>query len=337
MTNIDELLKKDGVGEIFTNMQNYNDLHNLKQAYEKNTRDYGKEGILISEDIQYGSSVQYNIIFESLKELIQEETFEIDSDVDFLYKKLGLEKFLQDYKDNPSEIYRSSQYGGVDLLLDSSVVISSEDLPSNISQKAHKINPITIKIDSQNTQYDVVDNEIQIGLRLDAIRYLGQKGLDQENIATSEFSENRLKDKISHELNHWLEESFYDNKSSKTLSKYKSDVKSLNPNDYSGVVDLQNKLKYTSSSEIESLVQQVKQHKRGNIGWNDYNMIDLFKKIPTVRHYLISVYDKISISDYKKFVKTLFIRLNREKLLTKKMIRDFQTSDLVTLAINSEL
>lgn len=260
-------------------------------------------------------------ILENSIHILKEDTFDIDEDVDLIYKTLNIGESLDYYKKFPSDFWeeftqmKSENWDKIKYVMDSS------ELVSPISREAHKANPIKIKfLFDGGSKYRTDKPNLDISMNGSAIKALGRKGLGNANIVeqypqiVEEFNENRLKGIIAHELTHWIGESLYNKKASRAIQSY--GTKKHNK-DGLGTERLQ----ITSEEELSSFIAQIKQRKRfyKDEEWNQLSFSDLLSEDPSLNYAFEKSSTRLQKSDYIKFTQDLIKRMHREDLLGNKM------------------
>ena len=251
------------------------------------------------------------ILIEAHQKLVMESLFDIDEDVDYLFDKLDIEQHLKDYKERPRYLY--------DRMIPLKVgPVYSNELPSEVSTKADKINPVEIYLTSDGGSiYNLTKGVIHIAFNENVIDTLGEQGLDNKEMLQKypnmkhELTPIRLKSAISHELTHWLEESLYKNKIQKSVDKVNKNLNRVN------VLRFLN----TSPQEIESFIHQIAQIKRGYSEgeWDKLSFTELFQIHASLRMGFRTASDKLPKGDLEEFSRTIIRKMNREGLLGKNM------------------
>lgn len=239
---------------------------------------------------------------------ISEALHRITEDVNLLWNKL-VKPLVVEYTSNPNEVYSKVKSGNTvpSFTTDSSV------LQSVICQEAHQKNPIPILSGHfrQDNLYDVKQRNIQLCLPYNAILALEENGLnDKENVASyyrieEMFSEELLKEMITHELAHWIDDSVYGGK-----------LTHFNKNNKREITD--RALVYP---EINAIVNglAVFKSKFSQTEWDDMST----PKLILLNRGLWTLFQNHvkHLSVYNLFIweKTFFSRLAREGLLGKSM------------------
>ena len=257
------------------------------------------------------------------KKYLNEKTFNIGKDVDFLYKKY-FKKHIKLFQSGKIEAFKD------DLNKTNGVygVISSSLLPSKKAQKASELNPVNIEMGVFNTSsyYQPFDKEIRLTLNKPALdllfRYktvddirkaLGDKTYERWS---SEINEPSIKGTIYHELSHWMDDTFHNKHITKKLIK----VKEVGSRDVLakgfGNVNL-------GTFELDAQVHAIKQLKRNfRKTWDDVTW-DFIVQHKSSFDVVFKIVKHASKKDRNSYMKRLYKRLNREKLLGKSLINGF--------------
>lgn len=327
-------------------------LNMRKQLISKNTLESIKNGVIF-ENRNRDCLVQgcgylteehelISDIFEEVYYILNEKTFDIDDAINFFYRKSGVDTFIQRFKNDPASIVNNipSFIKEVSDHFDS-FSLSTMDYNKGVIKEGNESFPVDIVFGATRSgaYYNPSEKLIYIGIHVNAMEFLGEEGLDvdpkdprfnsQEDKgavvrAKNEVTPVRVMDSISHELTHWLEDALYKRKISKSIEKRNSEVDKKSGRD---LLEIDTKFKIATSGEIESLVQQVKKHKKesNQDEWDDTDLIELMDSIPTLHNYLTKAKKKLRNNDYRSFVRRLFSRLYREDLLSSNMVDGFKT------------
>lgn len=244
-------------------------------------------------------------------DFIAEKMMIIDDDVDLLYN-LYYKKDIDET--NYSNFIKSTMFKESET--DTSI------LKNELCIKANKINPCKIIInhytDTDNyytNHYNPSDKIISISVGRSAINYAKDNGGDlikslkeltssiQRERFTKEFTISRIKGSISHELSHWLDDTFHNSH----ISKYITKNKDANLSHYS---------KNTSYLEIESQMQNIRQiHREYADIWDLMSFDDMLSHAPSL--HIIS--QRLTYTERINWTNKLKKRMNRENLLGKDM------------------
>lgn len=244
--------------------------------------------------------------------LLTEKLNDIDSDVDFIY-----DNYFKQTVD----------------LISSGKKVSHSDFPKNITEtsvltaddcvKANNLNPCTIYINYGSNFYRPSNGVLHLSFNSNAINWLldndgdfkeALENLDNENQKQSfskEFSEEKIKGSINHELLHWIDDTLNNRHLSKTLKK----AQEIGTKDFKGIPFNSSKI------EIQGQMGNIKQlynlFKRQNDlkTWNSLRFMDLVNMSPTLN----LVYRELDIDSRAKWIRHLMTRMHREGLLGDRM------------------
>ena len=266
-----------------------------------------------------------------LLKYLNEKTFRIGADVDLIYNlffkeliktfnKGDLKKFVRELQSNPTTS-KGTTIGE----------ISSISLKSKQGQKAHELNPITIRCGVFSTSsYTPRKQIIHISLNAQAVNIITVHDMkSMEDIEDmfpspgnvrrfkSEFTSSAIKGTIYHELSHWMNDTFHDRNIAKRIKKWKQsgDIRKL--------IGKSSDAMFTDF-EIDAQVHALKQLKR------DYNKIwdsITWKDVEELKPSFAATRDKLTRSlpkEQTRYMKIMLKRLNREKLLGKKLQTTFK-------------
>lgn len=257
--------------------------------------------------------------------VLEEKTFEIDEDVEFIFNNGGMKEMLQAYRDDPKVLLNArlkfKEFGELD----------SSQLTNLDSKMAHIVKPIKIITgfgDDFGSAYSPSKNELYLSVSSSAVFALGSLGLDNkgmiadEPVIVTEFDDDRKKRTIAHELTHWLEDALFKDKMDKAISKL---TKTLDKTKDRATREKIIKIfRVTSSQEIESFVSEVKRFKKEFFrdggtqeGWDDLSFNEATKN-RFVMHFK-NLPQQIGEEASRIFVKQFALRLSREGLLGKSM------------------
>lgn len=258
-------------------------------------------------------------LLELYQQSLNEATYNIDSDVDLVYKVSGMQKFI--------ETFKKSGYKGGDQY-DNLKDFDSSILKCPQSVAAHKVNPIRFicAVGGAVNYYDMVNHKIRLSISRDVIdlyrdEYPTFDSLYNDQLETikSELNEDRIKATIYHELSHWISDSLHNSHLTKLASK------ALDQEEHGGHGDM--KLgKYNVGEtyyEIDAQIHGIKQIKRNktDVEWNSMTLNDLFKLYPSLN--VIKNKLKVAPNDNELYdwIRALTTRMSREGLLGKNMTK----------------
>ena len=201
--------------------------------------------------------------------------------------------------------------------------INSSELKSPDAIKSHKVNPVDIYlgVDKAGSYYNFVNKVIFISANFPATKFLVDYEFDlgllskpfQRSTILRELSEISIKGSISHELAHWVDDSFY-NHSERFKPFFSKNRESVARTFTKGKTENIN----LTNFELNACIQSFDEIKRA-MSQKEYDkltFIDVITLKPSLG-YLFSTIGKKEEYDWyiKKFIK----RLNREGLLGKSM------------------
>jgi len=254
------------------------------------------------------------------KEYLQEKTFNINKDIDYIYNKF----FKQRIKSMQKGTYN---YPKGDFTFGT---MYSKDLPSKTAQKANEVKPIIIEagiLDIGNG-YAPLRNKMYVSINTNAINVFHKFNLktieDVKNVLkpdsykqwTHEFTESVIKGSISHELSHWMNDAIYNLNLSKTILKVRSA-----PNIYTGqkIFNMGELDVNMTFKEIDAQVHAMKQLKKDyKKDWDILTIHDISNIKPSFSGVFKDIKKK-GKQVYDTYMKRFLHRLDREKLLGKNM------------------
>lgn len=255
-------------------------------------------------------------------QLLQEKTYNIDEDVDYVYEKSGFDSLVNAVESKNLELLLLFKKS-----LNTPFSMSSSELKTEDAKQAHKLNPITIWFGSYanyGNYYHPSKNFIQFEPNLNVIDLYLRYGFDIHDVIPDtqlerfkkELTKTSLKGTIYHELTHWIDDSLHGGfLRKKTLKAFETKNKKY----LIGKKEDVNKTDF----EVNSQIHAIKQIKRDYdneyeyLGWGD-----LFKIKSSLMSNFSGFKDE---SSYNKFINSLYSRLHREGLLTKKLIKEKPT------------
>lgn len=256
----------------------------------------------------------------SKKVVLKEALTEVQDDVNYIYSF---------FKEDIDKIQKT---GFVDKEMFNYFKLNTSDLVDPICKKAHELNPCVIYINpfknkslrkSSTNHYNPVLKEICITIHTQAFELasvdypemeIGKIGLMiKSKTFEKEFTEEKLKGTINHELAHWIDDSLNNNHIDKTLKslnkKRALDSASSNPK---GLRDIN-----LHTIEIQGIIHNVLQAKiKYEKEWDEMTFSDLVSIIPSLDN-LTNILTKSG--DYNEWSRKLKTRMAREGLLGKKM------------------
>jgi hypothetical protein len=242
--------------------------------------------------------------------LLTEKLTNVDADVDMIY-----DKFFR------KDIDRLNKTG----IITNELFLYSETytdiLKSPESVEAHKLNPCTIKINYRNNFYTPNSSLIGIGLNDNALSFVKNSFRGNLNNAIDnldyqdakrlklEFTEDKIKGSIHHELAHWIDDTMNNYHITKRVNK----AMELGTVNFGGIPVNSTKM------EIQAQIHNVKQlHNKYKDVWDNLTFIDMIEKSLPLMAILNSFSENETIRT--KWIRDLKTRMYREGLLGKKMV-----------------
>lgn len=256
---------------------------------------------------------------------LNEKLIEVDQkDIDLLFKPLEpysdiftklIDVMIKNGPMSKKEIINEFYKNNLDFIPSLLEKVSSEDLVSENAKIAHEIKPMTIKIYNMTKAnlYEPTINIIKLGFVTDHVNIL----FDFDRLHSreykrfkNEFSKNRMKTTIRHELTHWIDDTLHNFYISNLVNK----VRGLGKEGRE--IFLQGKdIVNLTDREINAIVNQLDQLKKelGKKIWDQLTWDDLETLVS-------SAYSKNFSSNIGyEFRKLLKKRMSRENILGKNM------------------
>lgn len=240
--------------------------------------------------------------------LLTEKLTNIDDDVNSLYIKY----FEYD-------INKIEETGMItnDMFLTSE--IDTSGLKSEDCLKSHNLNPCTIKVNKGSNFYQPSTNTIGISVNNQAVNFVMNEAngdlekaislLDINTTLRQEFTEEKIKGSIHHELVHWIDDTMNNKHITKRINKaMELGIKDIN--------NINNIPVNSTKMEIQGQIHNIKQlyNKYKDI-WDDLTFKEMLDKSPALN----SIY-RVLPNDFKnKWIRDLKTRMYRENLLGKNM------------------
>jgi len=262
------------------------------------------------------------------RQYLNEKTYSIGADVDFIYNKY-FKKILKpiqkgNIKAFMSMLDKSKTIGG-EYLFDT---IESSKLKSKQSKKASEINSVDIKMGvfDNGSFYRPSDNTVSLSLNINVIPVLktcvvlddvkSRLGDKVAERLINELSEGSVKGSIYHELSHWLNDTFHNFNITKRLDKAQK-VQDMSIMQKGGST-------LFTDFEIDAQVHAIKQLKR--VYKKEWETItwDQISQYKASFNVVFNQLKKSSAKVQKEYMKTMLKRLNREKLLGKGLQKSFK-------------
>ncbi|WWT39344.1 hypothetical protein [Microcystis phage Mel-JY01] len=273
---------------------------------------------------------------------LNERLYTVSRDVDTIYKLGKFESFIKSLYDrdkqrheklkssNPNERipkYYLPEYPYQDTLGGTTFkYFSSEELKSKDCIMAHNLNPINIRcgIYRDGSYYDAVNKIIQISINYSALRHLySSETIEdaisrlplqrQKKVFPKEFTPERIKATISHELSHWIDDSIHNNFINNLLiNKQKFGY------DWMQMLGVKNvNMTYF---EIQGQIHGIKEARRKHLKkWDTMTLADLFNIYPSLDNIHEKLSDMHGYEISKLWQTNLVRRMAREGLLGKNM------------------
>jgi len=241
---------------------------------------------------------------------LDEKTYRISRDVDFIYNK-AFKHFIdnfnkQDYKGKletktlSSSMFTSPQ--GIEGSIKNPVIIVCGGIESGSSYNPFR-KQITISI---NTQAE----DLIASYNFDYVKIAGVLSSKKYASILNEITEPRIKSTIYHELSHWLNDTFNNSNIEKQL------VKGLTRLEY----ELLTKQDFDMSFlEIDAQIHGIKQLKRSVKNWDTLSLSDVFTMYTALITIVNTIYKKYGKDTLVIYLQLLIKRMNREHLLGRNM------------------
>lgn len=257
-----------------------------------------------------------------LKNFLNEKTFNIDGDVDYLYNEFFeiIGTWQKKNEKHKIQKFLRKNYSKVGLF-------SSGELISKESEMAHELNPVDIYLkyyNKEGSHYVPTKNIIQISIPTPAMELILAKDVEeledffptdkQKERFWNDFSEQKLKGTIYHELSHWLNDTLHNFNLTKIIKKAVKDPSRAGELMRFGASSVS-----LSNIELDAQIHAIKELKRKYaLVWDDLSLFDL-AILNSSFHSIFAAAVKAGEKEYKKYFKSLVKRLNRENLLGKNM------------------
>lgn len=240
------------------------------------------------------------IIKKLLREsLLNEKVMDVNDDVDFIYDTY--------FKNDIDEINKT---GFIRRDMFKRYNTNTDILSNELSLKVNEINPCKIQINHGNNFYNPFEQLLSMSINFDAIKFAleyngdinkAKKGLtiNMGKSFIKEFSEEKIKGTIHHELVHWIDDTIHNQHIKKHLSKSKK-TKYINAHH----LELQ--------AQIHNIIQLKRKHEDL---WDLLSFDELISMSPT----LSLVYRQLPIEERNIWIKKLKRRMYREGLLGQEM------------------
>jgi len=253
-------------------------------------------------------SLDLNEVKNTLREgLITEALYNIDDDVDLIYDNFfaeDLDTLLKTRKLNNSMFYNT--------------IISTSILSNPLCVKANEINPCKILINFDNNIYNPNIKTISITASKRALEFIKDNNNDFDKALDnlewddvkkikSDLSEEKIKGSIHHELTHWLDDTFNNNRIKRAVDKFIKKNKKVGRNNIPIDAD---------TLEIQAQIHNIHQLKRKYQDvWDNLTFNEMMNMSITIR----VVYNNLPLKYRNRWVRDLKTRMYREGLLGKNM------------------
>ena len=246
---------------------------------------------------------------EHIRKALNEVLTLVDDDVELLYD-MFFKKDIEEIRE--TGIVRYDMFN--------SDTIDTSILQTRDAIKANEMNPCDIIINNGLNGYQPSTQKIFISINDRAKNIVLGYGHGNIEIATQklpkeqqriyfprEFTPEKIKGSIHHELAHWIDDTF--NKG--------HILKRLNKQAELGVRNSKNILVNMTKTEIQGQIHNVKQlYNKYKEIWDDLSFMDMIEMSPP----LIGIYNELNFEQKKTWIRDLKTRMFRENLLGKKMI-----------------
>lgn len=244
--------------------------------------------------------------------LLIEKTFNLNKDVEYIYNKFFKAFFKK---------VRADKWNGDSLPYKE---IHSSELISRDAKKAHELNPVRI-ISSNDNSYSPSTSIIRLSPSKYALDYIiSNKGFsnavkDSKNYPNNpkindDFSMEKMKASIYHELAHWVDDSTHNFYITRTLQRAR-----FNPKKVKEIVNQGHESVDQTSFEINAQIHSLKQRKRtlSKSEWDNLRFDDIMANFEPFNQLRKNF--KRNPKEYTEWRKKILKRLSRENLLGKKM------------------
>lgn len=241
-------------------------------------------------------SLDKHLVCET-RNLLEESTFDLADNVDRVFNKLEIGKYLKDLKADTNKYVAGFHDNGEGIVLSK---MTSNFFKGGDCEKAHQIKPLEIWFGGGNYNeiyYNSDSSVIVISLITPSYLYELGRGGDISQF-TNRFSVLKFKQFIAHELNHWLQDVFHNNVGM-------DDEFMNNPNNKTI------EFGYISNHELNSYVHEIEEIKNqiGDVNYDKLTWQELLHQLG------LNLPPQISQIDVIKFSKKIITRLSRENLI----------------------
>ena len=277
---------------------------------------------------------------------LKEKVYIIEKDVNFIYNR-AYKKFIQDFKNKKISLKKFER-----LLQNFNVEIKGRELKTKDCINAQNINPViilcTLSTEINNSYYDAIvkkeEYPIVVVPNINLLHALIISDYNMDSIIVDKFkldknadkyknelhyrtTELNIKQRISHELNHWIDDTSH----GRFLMNRQLKAKEIEDNPIlddktkekliQKIMSQNKELIILSDTEANSIIQQI-QTIKNNVSkkeWDKFSLEDLFVRSGSLYSLAKNIRDTIGLSGFNDWQKDLIKRLNREKLLGNNM------------------
>lgn len=237
---------------------------------------------------------------------ILEKLTAVDDDVNLIYD-LYFKKDIEEIE--KTGIVKSSMFQISET--DTSILQSEESL------KGNELAPCKILINRNQNGYDPINKIILISVNFGALNFaLGEGGniektsqilpVNQRTSFLKEFTKEKIKGSIHHELTHWLDDIFHNQHILKRVKKQIS----------AGTRNIGGKPVNAEKFEIQGQIHNIKQlHNSFSDKWNEMTFREMISLSPALN----AIYNQLNSEQLKQWKRDLKTRMSREGLLGNKM------------------
>jgi hypothetical protein len=248
---------------------------------------------------------------ENNDSLLTEKLTDVDDDVNMLYD-MFFKKGVEDIQRTNRISSRTFEQTDVDTSI----------LKNELCVKAHELNPCKIMINKGNNFYKPGDSIISIAANLQAANFVitqydgdlnrAADALEppQSIMIKKEYTEERIKGSIHHELAHWIDDTFNNQHLKKRIEK------NLALNSAGEALPFDKVTVNAHYMEIQAQIHNIKQlHNKYADTWDTLSFDEMIGMSPS----LYNTYRSLPYSLKTQWVKKLKMRMFREGLLGKRM------------------
>ena len=246
---------------------------------------------------------------EHIRKALNEVLTLVDDDVELLYD-MFFKKDIEEIGETGIVRYDMFNWDTIDTSI----------LQTRDAIKANEMNPCVIHINEGLNGYQPSTRKIFISINDRAKNIVLGYGHGNIEIATQklpkeqqriyfprEFTPEKIKGSIHHELAHWIDDTFNRGHLLKRLNKQAE----------LGTRNLKNIPVNMTKTEIQGQIHNVKQlYNKYKEIWDDLSFMDMIQMSPP----LIGIYNELNFEQKKTWTRDLKTRMFRENLLGKKMI-----------------